>query len=133
MQVLSDDEVTQRKGAVLIFASEPNKLGDYSPEKKQIVHSIYACQSIRWSAFHICLPSHPLFQALKGILLLAVGKELRAKARNHDGEFARTHKYLPYLISTHSSSAILYLGDSPRKKAIILIISNNCTIPQDRH
>ncbi len=47
---------------------------------------------MRWSAFHICLPSHPLFQALKGLLFVVVRKELRARARYHDCELHK-HDY----------------------------------------
>lgn len=79
-----EDEQTQRLGHVMILGPQNHQSNPYSHDKRRIVQEITENTPTNCTAFHILLPSSPVFQALKGLALLVAGKKVRARARFHE-------------------------------------------------
>ena len=81
MQVLSEDEETQKQGCVFLF-------WPLGPKCTISIEANYVAQvaPIRFSSFHFMLYESPHFRKLGAWQLLAMSQESRARTRLHFGK-----------------------------------------------
>jgi hypothetical protein len=84
-QYITDDEDTQRLGAVLILNLSSMIQNANDTEEKRNVAKLLGSIPGRFSALHLCGPDTPFFHAIKGTFTLLMGKENRYRVRFHVG------------------------------------------------
>mmetsp|Transcript_22795 Transcript_22795/g.25626 ORF Transcript_22795/g.25626 Transcript_22795/m.25626 type:complete len:475 (+) Transcript_22795:76-1500(+) len=97
MQVLSEDEETQKQGSVLLFwPLDPN----YTISRE--LDKIIRAAPIRFSAIHFMLNDTPRFRMFGAWKLLTLPKEARARTRIHIGSINQCQQEVTaYGISSH--------------------------------
>jgi hypothetical protein len=81
MQVLAEDEETQKQGAVMVFwPLDPDVSID--PEAAKMLEFL----PIRFSAMHVCFSESQRFRAIAMYTVLSVLPEMRARTRIHVGK-----------------------------------------------
>lgn len=86
--VFAEDLETQQKGAVLVLVpGEKESINTLNfSEKLGATHSIGNCMPLRVSAYHVCLNSSSIFEALfMRMALMIVPKNIRSRCRVHKG------------------------------------------------
>jgi len=84
-QCITDDEQTQKLGAVLVLnlAEMVHSANDY--EDKTVVIQLLQSIPCKYSAVHFCFPPSPMFNAIKATFVLILGKKNRTRVRFHCG------------------------------------------------
>jgi hypothetical protein len=86
MLAMAEDEETQRRGTVgmFYFSATLEFARDLQQRKAKLMDWI----PLRQIGAHVCSNDRSLL-ALKAFLMLAIGKDRRARLRIHEGEFER--------------------------------------------
>jgi hypothetical protein len=82
------DVLTQRLGAVLIWAGNMNMVKNYNDaQTRQDIEEVYHSDPIRYSAIHICLPRNdPLFRLIRLAVFWMVAQG-RVRTLVHQGRY----------------------------------------------
>eukprot|EP00536_Pseudo-nitzschia_multiseries_P013055 jgi/Psemu1/245100/estExt_Genewise1.C_5330025 len=82
--VLAEDLTTQRNGVVSLgFFSYKNN--DLLVMERAGFLKFFEAVPLRWSGFHLCIPSNPAYKILQGLMLTVIPKEIRRITRVHVG------------------------------------------------
>lgn len=86
-QVLAEDELTQRKGAVLVMApdNEESEHDQHFDAKARVTNVFSNCMPLRISAYHVCVPTSPFLRVFVRLTLLIVPATIRSRLRVHEG------------------------------------------------
>ena len=85
-EIVSEDEVTQRKGVVFIMDTKKDVLHFQSTvEEREDNRSMQLYNPARWSGFHLCLPNGPTYHMIRTLIVLILDKDLRARVRFYEG------------------------------------------------
>jgi hypothetical protein len=87
--VLAEDVTTQRNGVVSLgfFSEGDNDL--LAMERKGFLR-FFEAVPLRWSAFHLCIPSNPAYSIVKGLMLTVIPKDMRRITRVHSGKLVQS-------------------------------------------
>jgi len=91
--VLAEDVTTQRNGVVSIgFFSEGDN--DLLAMERECFLRFFEAVPLRWSGFHLCIPSNPANSILIGLMLTVIPKDMRRITRVHSGKSVQSRNDL---------------------------------------
>lgn len=106
------DEITQRKGVVIIAYPKNVKLSHSNPKlEKMYVEAIKGCLPVRISALHICNPPW-VFLCLLSVFKILMGAKLRKKIQINSGDEVKVLEKFESIFGISRTDLPIVLGGS---------------------